>query len=109
MIGMNQIASNLGIENFFYLEGYACSPNYVTKDKEGLVSLAFRTLFAQCMLDKKVLMPYLTISYAHQEDELEITLTAVKYSLSIYKDALDFGVEKYLKSKIIKPVFRKYN
>lgn len=109
VIGMNQIALNLGIEKFFYLEGHACSPNYVTKDKEGLVSLAFRTLFAQCMLDKKILMPYIAISYAHQEDELEITLNAVKYALNIYKDALDFGVEKYLKSKIIKPVFRKYN
>ena len=109
VIGMNQIALNLEIEKFFYVEGHACSPNYVTKDKEGLVSLAFRTLFAQCMLDKKILMPYIAVSYAHQEYELEITLNAVKYALRIYKDALDFGVEKYLKSKIIKPVFRKYN
>ena len=107
--GMNQIALNLGIENFFYVEGYACSPNYVTKDKEGLVSLAFRTLFAQCLLDKKILMPYIAISYSHQEHELEITLKAVKYALRIYRDALDNGIDKYLKSKIIKPVFRKYN
>lgn len=107
--GINQIALDLGIEKFFFMEGYSCSPNYVTKDKEGIVSLAFRTLFAQCMLDKKILMPYIAVSYAHQQKELEITLSAVEYSLRIYKDALDFGLEKYLKSKIIKPVFRKYN
>ena len=61
------------------------------------------------MLDKKILMPYIAISYSHQEYELEITLKAVKYALRIYKDALDYGIDKFLKSKIIKPVFRKYN
>ena len=107
--GMNQISIDLGIEKFFYVEGYSCSPNYITKDKEGKVSLAFRTLFAQCMLDKNILMPYIAISFAHKEPELKITLSAVEYALRIYKQALNNGYENYLKSEIIKPVFRKYN
>jgi glutamate-1-semialdehyde 2,1-aminomutase len=107
--GMNQIAEDLDINEYFYVEGYPCSPNYITKNKEGVVSLAFRTLFAQSMLDKNVLMPYIAISYAHQEEELKITLDAVKYALMIYKNALEYGCEKYLKSNVIKPVFRKYN
>lgn len=107
--GMNQIAMELKIQDFFYIEGYPCSPNYITKDKDGVVSLAFRTLFAQSMLDKKVLMPYIAISYAHQEEELEVTLDAAQYALEIYKLALEKGLENYLKSDIIKPVFRKYN
>lgn len=107
--GMNQIALNLQIQDYFYVEGYPCSPNYITKDKEGLVSLAFRTLFAQSMLDKKVLMPYIAVSYAHQEEELRVTLDAVEYALAIFKLALENGLENYLKSDIIKPVFRKYN
>jgi glutamate-1-semialdehyde 2,1-aminomutase len=81
----------------------------VTKDNDGVVSLAFRTLFAQSMLDKKVLMPYIAVSYAHQEEELKVTLDAVEYALKIYKQALKVGYENYLKSDIIKPVFRKYN
>lgn len=107
--GMNQIAIDLQIQDFFYVEGYPCSPNYVTKDKEGAISLAFRTLFAQSMLDKKVLMPYIAVSYAHKEQELKVTLDAVQYALEIYKLALENGYENYLKSDIIKPVFRKYN
>jgi glutamate-1-semialdehyde 2,1-aminomutase len=107
--GMNQIAIDLQIQDFFYVEGYPCSPNYVTKDKEGTISLVFRTLFAQSMLDKNVLMPYIAISYAHQAEELKITLDAVKYALEIYKLALENGYKSYLKSNIIKPVFRKYN
>lgn len=107
--GMNQISTVLGIQDFFYVEGYPCSPNYITKDAKGGISLAFRTLFAQCMLDKKILMPYIAVSYAHQDVELKITLDAVEYALEIYKDALENGYEKHLKSNIIKPVFRKYN
>jgi glutamate-1-semialdehyde 2,1-aminomutase len=107
--GMNQIAVNLGIQDFFYVEGYPCSPNYITKDNHGEISLAFRTLFAQLMLDKKVLMPYIAISFAHREEELKLTLSATEYALSIYKDALSNGYQDFLKSNIIKPVFRKYN
>ena len=107
--GMNEVSKNLGIQDQFYVEGYPCSPNYITKDKEGNVSLALRTLFAQEMLEKNVIMPYIAVSYSHQEAELKLTLTAVKHALTIYKLALDNGLDGYLKSPVIKPVFRKYN
>jgi glutamate-1-semialdehyde 2,1-aminomutase len=107
--GMNELARKYQIDQYFFVEGYPCSPNYVTKDKKGVSSLAFRTLFAQSMLDRKVLMPYIAISSSHNENELAETLSAVDYALQIYKNALIYGIEKYLKSKIIKPVFRKYN
>lgn len=107
--GMNQIATDLEIQDFFKVEGYYCSPNYITKDLKLSNSLELRTLFAQCLLEKKILMPYISISYAHKEKELIYTLKAVKYALKIYKLALYNGVENYLKSNIIKPVFRKFN
>ncbi|MEZ0184341.1 glutamate-1-semialdehyde 2,1-aminomutase [Flavobacterium oncorhynchi] len=107
--GMNKISMELGIQDHFYVEGYPCSPNYVTKDKEANISLAMRTLFAQEMLEKKVMMPYIAVSYSHQEAELDMTLSAAKHSLSIYKKALESGLDEYLKSPVIKPVFRKYN
>lgn len=107
--GMNKISKDLGIQNQFYVEGYPCSPNYVAKDKEGNVSLALRTLFAQEMLEKKIMMPYVAVSYSHQETELDMTLSAVEHALTIYSDALEKGLDKYLKSPVIKPVFRKYN
>lgn len=107
--GINQISKDLGIHNHFYAEGYACSPNYVAKDNDANVSLAFRTLFAQEMLEKNVLMPYIAVSNSHQDTELDMTLSAVEHSLSIYKKALESGLDGFLKSPVIKPVFRKYN
>lgn len=109
MEGMNDIAAALGISNQFYVEGYPCSPAYVTKDKDEKVSLAFRTLFAQEMLEKGVIIPYMAISYAHKQTELQITLDAVKHALVVYQKALNDGLDNYLKSPVIKPVFRKYN
>jgi glutamate-1-semialdehyde 2,1-aminomutase len=107
--GLNSLAKEAGIEKYFYAEGYACSPNYVTKDQSGKTSLAFRTLFSQEMIRNGVLMPYIAISYAHQQQELEKTLMATRQALEVYKNALENGVEKYLQSDIIKPVFRQYN
>lgn len=107
--GMNDIARDLGISEQFYIEGYPCSPNYITKDKHGNISLAMRTLFAQEMLKAKVMMPYIAISFAHKDTELNQTLSAVEASLKVYKMALDGKVDKFLQSSVIKPVFRKYN
>jgi glutamate-1-semialdehyde 2,1-aminomutase len=109
MQGMNQIAKELDIQDNFYVEGYPCSPAYVTKDKSGAISLSLRTLFAQEMVKSKILMPYIAISFAHQDNELEITLEAVRKALTIYKYALEKGIDFYLDSDIIKPVFRKFN
>jgi glutamate-1-semialdehyde 2,1-aminomutase len=107
--GMNQIAKELGINDFFYVEGFDCSPSYITKDKNGEISLSYRTLFNQEMINNKVLMPYLAISFSHKNLEIEKTLEAVRKSLIVYKNALEQGLEKYLRSDSIKPVFRKYN
>ena len=108
--GMNGIAQELGIAEYFYVEGdYPCLLNYITKNKKGEVDLAFRTLFAQEMIKHKVLIPWISVAYMHKEKELGITLDATREALKIYALALENGVEKYLKGKAIKPVFRKYN
>lgn len=109
MNGMNQIASDLGISDKFYVEGYACSPTYVTKDNNGNVSLQFRTLFAQEMIKNKVIMPYIAISLAHSQRELQLTFDALRKALIVYKRALENGIENYLESEVIKPVFRQFN
>jgi glutamate-1-semialdehyde 2,1-aminomutase len=105
----NDETRKIGIENQFSMLGFPCSPNYITKDKDETISLAFRTLFAQEMINNGVMMPYLAFSYAHQHEELEFTKHAIIESLAVYKKALEGNINDYLHSPIIKPVFRKYN
>lgn len=107
--GLNDIAREMGIEKQFYAEGFPCSPNYITKDKDGNVSLPLRTLFAQEMIKGGVLIPYIAVSFSHKDAELDKTLSAAREALKTYSKALNDGIQPYLKSKVIKPVFRKYN
>jgi glutamate-1-semialdehyde 2,1-aminomutase len=105
----NSLAKELNIENHFEMMGIPCSPNYITKDLDANISLAYRTLFAQEMIKHGVMMPYLALSYAHQQVEFEFTKNAIAESLLVYKKALEGNINEYLHSPIIKPVFRKYN
>ena len=61
------------------------------------------------MINNGVLMPWIAISMAHGQEELDITLTAVRKALKVYAAALEEGYEKYLKGAVIKPVFRRFN
>jgi len=107
--GMMQVSRSLGLERSFYMEGAYPSPNYVTRDANGQPSLALRTLFAQEMVAQGVLMPWIALSLAHGEAELDQTLSAVEHSLRVYRQALEQGVERFLRGPAIKPVFRRYN
>lgn len=109
MTMMNDVAAQYNIETQFIVKGIECSPNYYTFDKEGNTSLPLRTLFSQEMIKNGVLMPWLALSYAHGEEEFDITKVAVEKSLSVYAKAVEEGVENYLDGDVIKPVFRKHN
>ncbi|MFJ1490668.1 glutamate-1-semialdehyde 2,1-aminomutase [Capnocytophaga canis] len=107
--GMNEIAKEFSISECFEVGGIECSPNYITRDANKNISLAFRTLFSQEMIRNGVLMPWIAVSYSHTDVELEKTLEATREALKVYSKALNDGVEKHLQGAVIKPVFRKYN
>lgn len=106
---MRRKAIQHGVADSFKVGGAACSPYYLTLDGAGLNSLALRTLFSQEMINNGVLMPWIALSYRHGKAELDFTESALDATFSIYRKALDLGVEKYLIGEVIKPVFRKFN
>ena len=107
--GFRQVVARRGLERFVQVEGAAVAPNYVTRDRDGAPSLAFRTLFAQELLRRGVMMPWIAFSQSHGAAELELTLTALDGALGVYAQALDAGVERHLVGPAIKPVFRPRN
>lgn len=108
-IMMNQVAKEFNLEKNFIVDGIACSPYYLTFNKQGEHCLGLRTLFAQEMVKNRVLIPWIALSYAHGDKELEITKEALIKTFEVYKKAIENGYEKYLNGNVIKPVFRKYN
>jgi glutamate-1-semialdehyde 2,1-aminomutase len=107
--GMNKIAETHGISSMFKVIGTPYSPNYITSDAQGNLSLPFRTLFSQEMIKNGVLMPWIALSWSHKNAEINFALNAVDNALKVYKAALENGIEKYLIGPVIKPVFRKFN
>jgi glutamate-1-semialdehyde 2,1-aminomutase len=107
--GMNELAREFGVADCFQFIGVPCSPNFITKDKTGQVSLEYRTLFVQEMIRNGVLIPWVAISYSHQDAEIDMALEAGRKSLKVYSRALEEGIDKYLQGRPIKPVFRKFN
>ena len=106
---INEVAKEYGIEKNFVAGGIECSPYYLTFDKDGKNSLGLRTLFSQEMIKNGVMMPWIALSYAHGEKELEMTKRALEKTFEVYRKSVDGGYEKYLVGNVIKPVFRKYN
>jgi glutamate-1-semialdehyde 2,1-aminomutase len=109
MGGMNVIARELGINDFFYLEGYPCSPTFITKDKNGQNSMELRTIFTYEMASNNILFPWIALCYSHKERELEMTLEAARKALKVYCQALNSDVNTYIKGSVLKPVFRRFN
>ena len=106
---INQISNDIGLKDFFFISGPACSPFYTCLGNNKRASLEFRTLFMQEMIKNSVCMPCIAISYRHNNKELQKTLKAIENSLKIYKKALMSGPKKFIKGDIVKPVFRKFN
>jgi glutamate-1-semialdehyde 2,1-aminomutase len=103
------LAESHGIGQSFKVGGAPCSPWYMTLEKNGANSTGLRTLFSQEMIRNGVLMQWIALSFRHGDTELAATQRAADAAFSVYRKALDEGVERYLEGPAIKPVFRRFN
>jgi len=107
--GIAQVSARHGLSAQVHTDGPAISLNYITRDRDGQPSLALRTLLAQELLARGVMMPWIAISQSHGPAELQQTLDALDAALAVYAQALDGGVEHFLQGPAIRPVFRPTN
>jgi glutamate-1-semialdehyde 2,1-aminomutase len=107
--GLGEVARRLGLGEHFQIDGSYIAMNYVTRDVEGAISLPMRTLFAQEMARRGILIPWLAVSLAHGDEELQLTLSVAEDALKVYRRALSEGWEKHLIGPPVKPVFRSHN
>lgn len=107
--GMQSLASQHGIAEYFIPSGIACSPTFACLDKDKKISWPMRTIFLQEMARRGILINYIAPSYAHNDSAIDETLTAMDAALAIYADALQQGPDHFLEGPVLKPVFRPYN
>jgi glutamate-1-semialdehyde 2,1-aminomutase len=107
--GLEEVIAFHGVEAQVSVFGRPSCLLFGTRDGDGKPSQAFRTLFLQETIRRGVLMPSLTVSYAHTDEDVERTVEAVDGALAIYKRALADGVEHHLVGRPSQVVQRRYN
>lgn len=109
MSQFNKMSEQFQLSENIKMDGYECSPNINITDFNNEQKLSCRTLFLQEMINNKIIMPYVALSYSHKKEELEKTLDGLKKTFTIMIRAKEKGMKYFLKSEIIKPVFRTFN
>ena len=106
---VQQVVRRHALTDFVKLIGRPCCLLYSALDQERKPSQAFRTLLLQETIRRGVLMPSLVVSYAHTDEDIDLTIAAIDGALGIYRRALDVGVERYLVGRPTQVVYRRYN
>ena len=97
------------MQGYFELLGRPCNLIFATLDENRERSQAFRTLFMQEMIRRGVIAPSFVVSFSHDDADIHRTADAVHEALTVYRNALNEGVEKYLEGRPVKPVNRRFN
>ncbi|GAB3296359.1 PLP-dependent aminotransferase family protein [Hymenobacter tenuis] len=107
--GLQQSAREHGLSQQVQALGQPCCLIYTTRDAQGQHSAALRTLFLQETMRRGLLMPSLIVNYSHTEEVIDSVLERLHEVLGVYRKALDEGVEKYLHSRPVLSVYRRFN
>ena len=107
--GVRRVAADAGVASHFEVIGRPCNLVYIARDTEGKPSQAFRTLFLRETLMRGLIMPSMVVSYAHTDQFIDTTIDRIGEALRIYKRALEDGIDRYLPSRPVKPVMRRFN
>jgi glutamate-1-semialdehyde 2,1-aminomutase len=107
--GVQAAAQAAGVADQLQVLGRASNLVYVTRDKDGKPSQAFRTLFMQQLIRRGIIGPSFVVNYSHQAEDIDRTIAAVQEIAPLYAKALADGPEKYTDGRPVKPVFRTFN
>ena len=107
--GLQKSIAELRLEEKFGLLGPYSNLVYFTRDEKGHSSQSYRTLFLQETMRRGLILPSLIVSYSHRDSDIDQTIEIIHEALTIYRKALDEGIDKYLEGRSVQPVYRKYN
>ena len=108
-VGANQVISRHGLTEFVKIVGRDCCQAFVTLDRDGTPSQAFRTLFLQEMIARGVLAPSFVVSFSHRDVDIDMTVDAMDGALAKYNRALEDGVGRHLLGRPSEAVYRRFN
>lgn len=106
----NKLAKANGVEKYVRIIGFDCNPQIICTKEDGSSWPELHTSFHEEVISWGVLIPWISITYAHTDKELEITLKALDEGMKKVKNILASGnVNVSFIGEAVKPVFREYN
>lgn len=105
--GITQVVEAHGLGDYIQTYGRPCMLFFAARDQEKKRSQAFRSLLLQETVKRGILMPSLTVSYSHSNEDIDKTIDAMDKALLVYKTALESGVGRFLVGRPSQIVFRK--
>jgi glutamate-1-semialdehyde 2,1-aminomutase len=106
--GFQELTAKHGLSEFVTLSGPPPNLLFGTLGPDKRPSQAFRTLFLQETIRRGVIMPSLVVSYSHQDEDVEKTLSAIDGALGVYARAMEQGVEGLLVGPPSRTVFDRH-
>jgi glutamate-1-semialdehyde 2,1-aminomutase len=106
--GIEQRASSLGLSKHFGVNSRDVNLLYFTRDGNLEPNARMRTLFLQEIMARGVIAPSFVVSYSHTDADIDRTLDVINDALKVLRRALEEGVDHFLRSSPVLPVFRRF-
>ncbi len=106
----NALVGREGATNYFKIIGFDANPQILCTRENGEFWPELHTLFHDILINNGVIIPWITITYSHKEDHVDMTMQTIEKAIKALMHVIENNeVEKHLVGEPIKPVFRKYN
>ena len=106
---LNALIHSRQLEDHVSVEGIRSNLVFVTRDENRQPSQSFRCLLMQELIRRGVIGPSLVTSYSHSDDDIEQTVCAFREALTVYRTALNDGIETCLIGRPSQMVYQNYN
>lgn len=90
--------------------GFDCNPQILCTQPDGTYWPALHTSFHEAVIAEGVLIPWTSVTYAHGDEELAMTVDALRVGMRRVREAVDSDdVAGSFAGEAVRPVFRRYN
>jgi glutamate-1-semialdehyde 2,1-aminomutase len=108
--GFRTLATTEGVSKHVRIIGFDCNPQIVCTHPDGTYWPELHTSFHEEMISCGVLIPWITITYSHGQQELDQTFEALQKAMRKVAGVVSSGnVRESFEGDAVKPVFRPFN
>jgi glutamate-1-semialdehyde 2,1-aminomutase len=108
--GFRALARDEGVGEYVRIVGFDCNPQILCTRADGTFWPELHTSFHEEVIAHGVLIPWITITYSHGDEELRRTLEACGEGMAKVRRALERGnVDGSFVGPAVRPVFRPFN